>query len=205
MGLETQEVPKLSVTGGPGGGKSIAVEALRSALGGRIVVVPEVASIVLRAFPNPRRKEVEWSQSWQTSLQRAILTAQFEAEAAWQLAAQHQGAKLIVCDRGILDGAAYCAWTASEFCANWDLNLGEVFKRYLGVVHLQTLAEFSPELYTANLPTNPERFEDAERATELDRGLRRVWAEHSTYRFIPAGDRIGQKVDNVIDFVRELI
>lgn len=197
-------IPLIVLTGGPCGGKSLTVEALRTEFAGKVVVVPEMASTILASFPLPGR-DLEWSREWQDSLQRSILQAQLEAEAAWKMAARHQGAKVILCDRGVLDGAAYRNESADEFCRHFDLEVGEVHQRYAGVVHLQTLAEYSPEGYSANKLSNPHRFEEFDRAQELDRALLRAWSEHHAHKFIPACDSIGRKLDGVIEFVRRLL
>lgn len=202
--MRIRQIPTVVLTGGPCGGKSLTVEAIRTALAGKVVVVPEMATTILASFPLPGR-DLEWSQDWQDSLQRSILRSQLEAEAAWEMAACHQGAKVILCDRGILDGAAYRNESAEKFCRHFHLEVEEVHQRYAGVVHLQTLAEYSPESYSANKLSNPHRFEEFDRAQALDRALLLAWQAHPAHKFIPAGDSIGRKIDGVIEFVRGLL
>ncbi len=197
-------IPVVAFTGAPCGGKSMAVEAIRQQFAGKVVVVPEMASTILAGFPLPGR-DLEWSSEWQDCLQRTILRAQLEAEEAWRAAAIHQNAKIILCDRGVLDGAAYRGVSAQQFCVEFGIDLNEVHARYTGVLHLQSLAEFSPELYTANMASNPHRFESAARAQELDRALLLAWRGHSNHEFIPADASIGRKLDQVVEFVQHLI
>jgi len=190
----------IAITGGPGSGKTTILAAIRNELGGLVHVVPEMASILLKGFPRPGH-DVVWSQGWQDTLQRTILAAQIGGEEAWQYAAQQNGAQIILCDRGVLDGVAYYNQGCHEFCKDFGLDRQQVYCRYVGVVHLQTLAEFSASLYESNRHTNPERFENAERAVLLDRRLRDAWCEHPNYLFVEAGSTITHKIEAVWNFV----
>jgi predicted ATPase len=84
------EIKKVVITGGPVAGKSTAVEHLKGALSGSIVVVPEVATALLSGgYPMPGR-DLEWTQEWQEGFQDAVFHVQNSAEQASMIAARQR-------------------------------------------------------------------------------------------------------------------
>ena len=95
---------KLAITGGPSGGKTTLIEALKKELGSKCAVVPEAASILYRGG-FPRYKDPQAIVHAQT----AIYYTQRELE---DLVAVVSQKRLVVCDRGSLDSVAY--WPEDE-------------------------------------------------------------------------------------------
>jgi len=86
------------LTGGPGAGKTAALELVRRTFCPHVVLVPEAAGILF-AGGFPRGGGPEHARA----AQRAIYHVQHELEI---LALTHAPA-LVLCDRGTVDGAAY--------------------------------------------------------------------------------------------------
>lgn len=191
---------KLVLTGGPCSGKTTVIAALREEFGSRLVFVPEAATLLLEGgFPIPGR-DLEWSQGWQDTFQAAVLPLQESMEDAKVMT---KPGGFFVCDRGILDGAAYVPGGVAEFCRVYNVNMGLALKRYCAIIHLESLASADPSKYgNAN---NASRFEPLERAQELEAATRAAWAGHPRQIVIKGGRGIEGKISQVIGIVRCLM
>ncbi len=191
---------KIVLTGGPCSGKSSVQRVLRAEFGADLIVVPEAATLLLAGgFPVPGT-HLPWSPQWQAAFQAAVLPLQRSLEEACTLVAQERGGQLIVCDRGVLDGAAYTPGGLEEFCRRFGLDAAEVLARYEAVVHLESLATADPRRYG---PTgNASRFEPLEEAVRLEMATRAAWAAHPRRLFIDGRGAIEAKAAAVVAFLR---
>ena len=123
------------------------------------------------------------------AFQHAILLGTIEREyRAWNMMRSvevpKQVPKLIITDRGRLDGAAYMdqdefyAMAASYGYSPGDL--GEAF--YKAVIHLRSVAFDAPTLYTTE--NNPARKETIPQAVERDAATLKAWHSHPHLRVI---------------------
>ncbi len=165
------------LTGGPCAGKSTVLKAAAHTPG--LVVVPEAATLLLEG-PMPAPKV--WTQEWQDAFQAAILKLQLQQEEE----ALERGGQTILCDRGLLDGAAYVPGGQAEYCRRFGLDLELVLNRYQQVIHLESLATARPELYGKG--NNEHRFESLGEAQALEGRTRAAWHGHSNHTFL-RGDR----------------
>ena len=194
---------KIVLTGGPCSGKTTVLQALAEEFRGQIALVPEVATILLEGgFPLPG-KDLEWSEDWQAAFQSAILPLQQSMEDAYILKAKVNDCKLAVCDRGVLDGAAYTPGGVDEFCRRYGVNAEEATSRYAAVIHLESLATADPEKYGKG--NNESRFEPLERAQELEMATRAAWQSHTRQIVIDGRRGIEGKISEVIGIVRFLL
>lgn len=132
---------------------------------GSALVVPEAATLLLSGgFPVPG-KDIQWSLEWQDAFQAAVLPLQKQMEAAYALKAVQEGKSLLICDRGLLDGAAYTPGGTAEFCRRYGVNLEEVITAYSAVIHLESVAVGDPAAY--GQANNSARFEGLEEAVAL--------------------------------------
>jgi dephospho-CoA kinase len=90
--------------GGPASGKSSVLKAIRRSFSGReVVIVREAASYLLHHnFPRP-----DGTRERLNAFQDAIVQRQFRLEAAARARARRNCIPVVVCDRGVLDTAAY--------------------------------------------------------------------------------------------------
>lgn len=195
------KVRKIAVTGGPCGGKSEVMEALKEIFGQSATIMPEVATQLLEipygeggvGIPG---KDLEWSQDWQDNFQQMVIDKQLEDETILtQIASLRETDVILICDRGVLDGAAYLEGGRHEFLEKFSLSEEQCFGLYDAVIHLNSLATDNPELYERLKATNPSRFEDAETAQELDHKLHRAWEGHPRHIRIPAQRDISSKIE----------
>lgn len=190
---------KIVITGGPCSGKTSVIFALRRELSVRAVFVPEAATLLLEGgFPLPGR-DLPWSRLWQNSFQYAIVALQQSLEDASELQAQNEGKGLLVCDRGLLDGAAYLEGAVGEFVRRFNLSERQALLRYDRVIHLQSLAAGRPELYGKG--GNEARFEPVAEALRLEQATFQVWAGHPHRVFVAAGNTIAEKISIVSGIV----
>jgi predicted ATPase len=194
-------IPKLVLTGGPYAGKTTCLQAIADEFGKQVVTVPEAATILLSAFPRPGR-DLPHSPDWVVSFQKAVLAVQLEMETAFELLARQQGARVLVCDRGLLDGAAYWPNGREDFLNGFGQSLEECFQRYRKIVHLQSLAIAHPENYGP--AGNKARFEVLDEARKTEALILAAWEGHP-HREVLSGKDLGTKVSRVLASVRELL
>jgi thymidylate kinase len=167
---------KIVLTGGPCAGKSTVIEFVKEVFGKRVVIVPEAATVLLSSgFPVPGR-DIEWSLEWQYQFQNTIVTLQRSLEVTHRQIAQDSDARALICDRGLLDGAAYTPGGVTEFCQLYGVDRQLAEDEYDLVIHLESLAVNKPELY--GKAGNENRFENAAEARELDEKTKNAWCGH---------------------------
>lgn len=194
---------KIVLTGGPCSGKTTTLLALKEEFEDQIILVPEVATILLQGgFPIPG-KDLEWSEEWQASFQTAVLPLQSAIEDAYVLMAQSNGGKMLICDRGVLDGAAYTPGGVLEFCKRYGVDVEKAQARYAAVIHLESLATAEPKKY--GKADNDSRFEPLERAQELEKATRQAWESHPRRTILDGKRGIVNVISEVIGIVRFLL
>jgi predicted ATPase len=173
---------RIVVTGGPGGGKTTAADLFRREIGDRVVVVPEAATLLF-AGGFPRREE----PVAQFAAQRAIYHVQRNLEDV-------QGAcfpdRILLCDRGTVDGAAYWPGKPEEFFTAVGSTLEAELARYDAVIFFETAAVGGISIEGGN----PVRIESDKQAVALDRGLRDLWGAHPRFTLVPHNASFFRKI-----------
>jgi len=190
---------KIVLTGGPCAGKTTTLSALRQKFGSRLYFVPEAATMLLSAgFPMPGR-DVAFSPEWQQLFQGAIAELQPRLEAACALAALESGAELLVCDRGLLDGAAYTPGGLPVLAKLHGVDVTAALGDYDRVLHLESVASCQPSLY--GKAGNESRMEDLATAQQLEQRTREAWSGHRAWTFISGREGIESVKRRVIEAV----
>lgn len=186
---------KLVLTGGPSGGKTTLAAALQKEFAAKVVTVPEAASI-LWAGGWPRRKDVIGVQHQQ----RAIYYTQREVES---LMVSENPGRLLICDRGSLDGMAY--WPGpgpgTDYVASVESTVEKEIARYTWVIHLDT----APASYYD--VSNPLRNESFDEAWKLNEKIKEAWSKHPQ-RFVIDNNRNGhflEKLQRALSVVEKII
>lgn len=173
---------RIVVTGGPGGGKTTAADLFRREMGTRVVVVPESATLLFSGgFPRSD------DPTAQVAAQTAIFHVQKNLEDVQ--AARHQG-RILLCDRGTVDGAAYWPGDASGFFAHLGTTSEAELGRYDGVIFFETAAAGGHSIEG----NNPIRTEDNATALLLDKKLQALWSRHPRYTFVPNNHSFFKKI-----------
>ncbi len=120
---------KVVVTGGPGGGKTTALDLFRRELGNKIAVVPPEAATVLFSGGIPRSDDEQMVKI----IQKTIFQLQENLE---EIHKKQFPDRLLVCDRGSLDGLAYWPGTESDFFKGVNSSFEREIARYDAVIFL---------------------------------------------------------------------
>ncbi len=177
---------RIVLTGGPGAGKTAALELIRQAFCSHVHVLPEAASIVFGGgFPRARTPAAK------CAAQRAIFHVERELEAT----TEGCDYGLVLCDRGTIDGLAY--WTgADDMFASVGTSLKDELSRYHAVIHLRTPSD-------GHYSTSSLRVETAAEAAAIDDRIAIAWARHPRRFEIPATSDFLAKVARAIAIVRD--
>ena len=153
---------RIVLTGGPYSGKTTLVERL--AAEGH-AVAPEAALRVIEALADElgARAAAAWRRAHPGRFQERVLALQLELEAR----AAARGASVVVCDRGVLDGVAYCHHHG--IAPPPSLARAPVRERYAAVLVLETLADFEPRAHTGRLDGHEESLALAAQLTAVYR------------------------------------
>jgi predicted ATPase len=161
------------VTGGPGAGKTTAVDLFRRELGERVVIVPEAATMLFfGGFPRDGNPEVERAS------QTAIYHVQRNLE---DIQAATYPTRVLLCDRGTVDGAAYWPGDPNDFFAALGTTLEAELARYDEVIFFETAAVGGLAIEGGN----PTRIETVDEAVSLHRALVELWSKHPRFTFVP--------------------
>lgn len=192
---------KIVITGGPCSGKTTAIEALRREFGDQITIVPEAATMLLSSgFPVPGR-DCAWTLEWSIAFQRAVVALQRSLEDTYAFVAK--SVPLLVCDRGLLDGAGYTQGGVEQFSQMYGVDVPEVIARYEAVVHLESLAVSHPEKYGKT--GNDHRFEPLQEAQKVEMAIRLAWSCHPRHVIICGEHTMESKTREVIRLVQCLL
>ncbi len=183
---------KLVLTGGPSGGKTTLAMALSRAFGNQVVMMPESASLLFQG--GFRRVEYPSGVKHQ---QKAIYHVQVEHEAIYS---EEFADRLIICDRGTLDGVAYWPNGEDEYFQVVGSSRKKELERYDWVLHLDTAGGNG---YNAKL--NPHRTEDFEEAIQLNHKILEVWRGHPQRFIIPSTSTFLTKMGIAIDIVDHIL
>ncbi len=182
---------KIVLTGGPSAGKTALVGLVEKQFHENLVAVPEAATILFQGgFPrHPDDLSVKHQQ-------RAIYNLQVELES---LAQDSNPTKILLCDRGTVDGAVYWPTSPEDFFSALGTTLEVEIKRYDYVIHLET-----PNGHYYD-HSNPVRREKPSEAHKLDERIKEIWASHPRRLMIHCHKNFGEKVGEVLEYVSKII
>jgi predicted ATPase len=173
---------RIVLTGGPGGGKTTAADLFRREIGERVVIVPEAATLLFSGgFPRAQ------SALAVHAVQRAIYHVQRNLEDTQ--AALFPG-RILLCDRGTVDGAAYWPDEPHHFFQAVGSTLDDELARYDAVIFFETAAAGGLDIEGGN----PVRNESIEQAVALDRRLRTLWSKHPRFVLVPHNPSFFKKI-----------
>lgn len=182
------------ITGGPSGGKTTLIEAIKKELGREVITVAEAATLIYRGgFPRAH------NDAEMIRVQTAIYYVQKQLEG---LVLDQKPKALIVCDRGSLDALAYWpGWPGREpslFSVIGTTEEAEI-KRYQWVLHLDTA---TPDTYET---TNPLRTESYDEAWKLNDRIKQAWARHPQRLIVPSNADFFSKMTLCLHLIRGIM
>ncbi len=174
---------KIVVTGGPGGGKTTALDLFKREFKNKVNIVPEAATLL---FENGIHREEEPGRV--KLLQKAIFKLQHTLEDNFCMLYPNS---LQVCDRGTLDGLAYWGEGAETFFEELGTSMEAEIARYDAVIFFETAAASNKHDIKSN---NPYRSEGSKAAIELDQKLQKIWKQHPHFHFVPSDNSFMNKI-----------
>lgn len=171
--MASQRTYRIAISGGPGGGKTTALDLFRREIGELVVVVPEAATLLFSGgFPRSSQPDAL------LAIQRAVYEVQHRLEETQ--AALFPG-RIQLCDRGTLDGAAYWPGGPDAFCQSLNTTLERERNRYDAIIFFESAAVG----YQSIEGGNPTRTESIEEAIRLDHKIRSLWSPHPHFVLVP--------------------
>ncbi len=192
-------IPMIVLTGGPGSGKTTAIERLKQELGGTVKFVPEAATILISqvGIIPPGDDPVGMARFQQT-----ILRVQHAFEEAAVDQAVREGKKAVVLDRGSLDNAAYLPHGVSDFERICGVKADDEAKRYTRVI---CLLQPPADVYDRIKNNNPARRETSREAEQLGRSILSAWASAGNNFLFAGNDNWEKKYEQVRKYLLESI
>lgn len=122
-------------------------------------------------------------------------------EEAENSAKTYNGKVVVVCDRSIIDPAAYIGMDSlDKVLSEFDISFEQALKRYNLVIHLETAAKGASDFYT--LENNNARSENINEAISIDDKLLSVWSRHPRRYII---DNNGKNFEQKIECMEKII
>lgn len=173
---------RIVLTGGPGGGKTTAADLFRREIGDEVVIVPESATTLFGGgFPRVNEPHAR------RSVQRAIFEVQRSLE---DIQAALYPDRILLCDRGTVDGAAYWPDGHDDYFEQMSTSLAAELGRYDIVLFFESAAVGGLTFEGGNR----YRTETDTEAIDLDTRLRALWAHHPRFHLVPHNRSFLRKV-----------
>ena len=190
---KNQKRRRVVVTGGPGGGKTTAVDFFRREIGEQIVIVPEAATMIFSGgFPR------EAEEHARMAAQKAVYHVQRNLE---DVQAALYPERVLLCDRGTVDGAVYWPGGPEGFFEALETSLKAELERYDAVIFFESAAVGGMGIEGGN----PIRSETMDEAVDLNSRLRLIWAQHPNFMVVKHDPSFFKKIGRGLDALSETI
>lgn len=183
---------RIVLTGGPGAGKTVITRALAERHPDRFALVPEAATQVYHHL------QTRWDRldlEGRRDVQRRIYWLQVQQE---QRIEREQPGKVLLLDRGTIDGAAYWPDGPADYWRDLGTTADAELSRYDLVIWMESCAALG--LYDGDA-SNTCRFEDAPAAVESGKLLRRLWGGHPQLKHVGAFTSLEDKIAAVEEII----
>lgn len=199
-------IKRIVLTGGPCAGKSTGLAIIQqrlSNIGYKVILFSEVATEVMNSGVSAVNAG---PYNFQNALIKYILYRdRIYNELLQEVDDSFADKVVILYDRGIMDGMAYCSKEEfNKILKNNNLSIDKVLGMYDGVFHLVSAAIGAEEYYgNAN---NSVRFENLEEAKDADRRTMNCWLGHPHFRVINNDcNGFDQKMNNLEKEIMSLL
>lgn len=184
---------RIVLTGGPGAGKTTAADLFRREIGDTVVLVPESATTLFAGgFPRVPDEEAR------RSVQSAIFAVQRALE---DIQASLFPDRVLLCDRGTIDGAAYWPDGEAEFFTRMGTTQEAEMARYDVVLFFESASVAGISIEGGNR----YRVESTDEAFQLDRRLRALWSGHPRFHLVPHNASFLRKITTGLSILESVV
>ena len=192
---------KIVITGGPGAGKTSALEYINKYFtdkGLAVVIVSETATEIISSGITPLN-------IGQKAFQKNLLLLQLAKEKYYTEMARHlKNDSIMIFDRGALDGKAYLsAEQFEEILEETGLSEESLISSYNALFYLESPAGKNSQFYTTE--NNPARSESPDEASELAEKTLSVWQSNKKLIKIENQNKFEDKMKHLIVKIEQLI
>ena len=142
----------------------------------------------------PRHQQQDSLQA----VQRAIYHVQRNLE---DIQATQYPDRILLCDRGTIDGAAYWPGDSNSFFEEQDSSLEQELSRYDGVIFFESAAVGGLDIEGGN----PARLESIQQAAALDKKLFELWSQHPNFVTVHHNKSFFQKISIGLAMLEEMV
>ena len=186
---------RVVLTGGPCGGKTTFLELVTQELGSAVQVVPEAATMLFKGgFPRPLSQT---DTPGRLHLQSAIFHLQKELEPLCEQRAKSSKKKLLLCDRGTLDGLGYWPKSKAHFFRHLHTTPELELSRYTLVIHLES----APRRHYLSVEST--RTESYQEALKIDKKILNAWRGHPQRVWIRSRQSFLEKMEIALSCLKD--
>ena len=118
----------------------------------------------------------------------------------------HFPGRILLCDRGTLDGAAYWDKGLESWCEHVNTTVETELDRYDAVIFFQSAAMANHAINGSMLEGgNAARTENSDQARDLDGRLEEIWSRHPKFYMVKSQDSFFAKVQEAVELFRKIV
>ena len=178
-----KRIVNIVLTGGPCGGKTKSIKALKVFLtdfGYKVIVIPEIATETIMDGFVPSDECIT-----QFDFQKIIFESQLFKENLYRemCLKLNDSIVVIISDRGLMDNKIYLSEEEfDKLKSEHQMSDDDIFERYDAVFHLVSTATAEDRFY--NKSSNVCRLEDSEGARALEKRGIEIWKKHKNFHIV---------------------
>lgn len=193
-----KRIIKIVLTGGPIAGKSSILLYLEKYYSKKIQVIPEIATSFERVF---FKDHYFFSKSLNNDLNKLFFLLQLRLEAIYSTVAREKNIKILVCDRGLFDGAAYCNGGVREFLSINDTSPKEIYDQYDAVIYLESLLKTDKKKSFAIRPSTKK---EKDIILKISNSNFNKWKHHQNFHYV-SGKTLNEKQIEVLNIINRFL
>jgi len=193
-----KRIIKIVLTGGPMAGKSSIVLHLEKYYSKKVQVIPEIATAFERVFFKNRYFFIK---SLNNDLNKLFFFLQLRLEAIYSKVAREKNVKILVCDRGLFDGSAYCKGGVREFLSINNTSPKEMYNQYDVVIYLESLLKIDEK---NNFIPRSLTKKEKNLILKISNNNLKNWKHHQNFHYIK-GKTLKEKRIEVLNIINSFL